>query len=82
MTRYKGYYIDHVVFNSKAEIDAFRKEQAINGYKTACRLFYEKTSMEAAAYMAGREKQLHDVYGLTWEQIEDIENSVYAEYAA
>lgn len=82
MTRYKGYYIDHVVFNSKAEIDAFIKEQAINGYKTACRLFYEKASMEAAAYMASREKQLHDVYGLTWEQIEDIENSVYAEYAA
>ena len=82
MTSYKGYYIDHVSFNSKAEIDAFIKEQAIRGYQNACRVFYEKADMAIAAYMAEKEKQLHDVYGLTWEQIEEIEINVYKEYAA
>lgn len=82
MTYYKGYYIDHVSFNSKAEIDAFIKEQAIRGYKNACRVFYEKSDMAIAAYMAEKEEQLHDVYGLTWEQIEEIEINVYKEYAA
>lgn len=37
MTKYKGYYIDHVIFNSKAEIDEYLKQSAINTYKTACK---------------------------------------------
>lgn len=81
MTKYKGFYTDHVIFNNKAEIDAHIKKQAINHYKTACRLFAEKGGVEVAAYMADREKILHDVHGLTWEQIEEVEISVYKEYA-
>ena len=32
MKNYKGYYIDKVVFNNEAEIDAFIKKQAVDRF--------------------------------------------------
>lgn len=78
MTKYKGYYIDHVIFSSKAEIDDYLKQSAINTYKTACKWFAEQPCMEAAKYAADKAEALHKVHGLTWSEIEEIENSVYA----
>lgn len=77
MTKYRGYYIDHVIFNSKAEIDDYLKQSAINTYRTACKLFAEQPCMEYAKYAADKADALHTVHGLTWTEIEEIEIEAY-----
>jgi hypothetical protein len=39
MKQYKGYYIDGMHFKNKEQIDEFIKANAVESYKTACRLF-------------------------------------------
>lgn len=73
MKNYKGYYIDGVIFNSKSEIDAFIKKQAIENYKMLCTMFADKPSMELCAIMGSKADYLHDVCGLSYAEIEDIE---------
>ena len=75
MTKYKGYYIDHVVFNSKDEIDAFVKAQAVEGYKAAYKRFTAKPNMETSAYCSKLADRLHKVFGLSYAEIEEIEIS-------
>ena len=77
MTKYRGYYIDHVIFNSKAEIDEYLKQSAINTYKAACKWFAEQPCLEAAQYAADRAEALHTAHGLTWSEIEEIEIEAY-----
>ena len=77
MTQYKGYYIDHVIFNSKDEIDDYLKQSAINTYRTACKWFAEQPCMESAKYAADKADALHTVHGLTWTEIEEIEIEAY-----
>lgn len=76
MKQYKGYYIDHVYFNSEADIDAHIKQQAIDGYKIAMQVFYHNMTMEASIYCSKLADRLHDMFGLNWDEIEDIELSV------
>lgn len=73
MTNYKGYYIDHIYFHSKAEIDNFIKEQAIETYRRMCRKFVNSTSMELNALMCAQSDRLHNVFGLGYDEIENIE---------
>lgn len=72
MKQYKGYYIDHVVFNSEAEIDNFIKKQAVEGYKALCTMFANKPSMELSAMMCDKAKFLHEC-GLGYDEIEALE---------
>lgn len=78
MTKYKGYFIDHVIFNSKEDIDRFVKNQAIESYKTACKLFAEKHTMEISIYCDEKADYLHKEFGMTYAEIEQIEISAYA----
>ena len=73
MKNYKGYYIDGVVFHSKSEIDMFIKEQAIERYKQLCAMFANKPSMELNAMMCDKADYLHNVCGLSYDAIEQIE---------
>lgn len=41
MAQYKGYYIDHIYFNSKAEIDAYIKQNAVDEYQRRRGNLYE-----------------------------------------
>lgn len=78
MTQYKGYYIDHIVFNSKADIDNFRKEQAINRYKMMCQMFAEHDAgMELSILMSEQADRLHNEFGLDYNEIEEIEIEVF-----
>ena len=45
MTQYKGYYIDHIHFRSKAEIDAHIKQQAVEAYQRLIRYFADHSTM-------------------------------------
>lgn len=73
MRQYKGYYIDKVVFSSTADIDAFIKEQAINKYHQLCKMFAEDPSNELVAIMLPYEDRLHNEFGLSYDEIEQIE---------
>ena len=39
MRKYKGYYIDKVIFSNEDEIDEFIKSEAIRAYKQSVELF-------------------------------------------
>ena len=72
MKQYKGYYIDHVVFNSETEINNFIKNQAVEGYKTLCTMFASKPSMELSVMMSDKAEFLHEC-GMSYDEIEEIE---------
>lgn len=78
MKQYKGYYIDHIVFDSKADIDTFIKEQAIDRYKMMCRMFArEDASMELSIIMSEQADRLHNEFGMDYNEIEIIEIEAY-----
>lgn len=78
MKQYKGYYIDKVIFNNEAEIDAFIKKQTIEHYQQLCRMIATRASFELVALMTPYETKLHYEYGLTYEEIEQLEIEAYA----
>lgn len=78
MKQYKGYYIDNVIFNSAAEIDSFRKSQAIQAYKVACEYFSETHTVEAALFCDKKAQYLADNFGMDWEEIDAIEAEAMA----
>ena len=78
MTQYKGYYIDHIIFNSKADIDNHIKEQAIDRYKMMCRMFArEDAGMELSIMMSEQADRLHNQFGMDYNEIEAIEIEAY-----
>lgn len=76
--KYRGYYIDHIVFNSKEDIDSFIKKQAIDHYKMLCAMFANKPSMELSFMMSDRARELHDIHGMSYEEIETLELDAFA----
>lgn len=77
MTQYKGYYIDNVIFGSKEDIDRFLEKQAFDAYKLACEYFAEHSTVEASIYCNEKAECLVKNFGYTWEQLEEIEISVF-----
>lgn len=73
MKQYKGYYIDHIIFNNTEEIDNFLKEQALNSYKLACELFVNNSTMANSIYCDEKAQRLVNEFGYTWEQVEELE---------
>lgn len=78
MTQYKGYYIDHVHFNSKAEIDNHIKEQAVERYQQMFRYFDEHSTMEVSILCSREADRLHNIFGFSWEDIEALEIAAIA----
>ena len=73
MTQYKGYYIDKVIFNSKADVDEFIKTQAIKAYEIAVEYFGTHPTMEASIYCDSKAETLVNEFGFTWKQVEELE---------
>lgn len=78
MTQYKGYYIDHVYFNTKAEIDNYIKEQAVESFKRLHRYFAEHSTMEISILCSEQADHLHNIFGFTWDEIEALEIAAFA----
>ena len=78
MRKYKGYYIDGAIFNSKEEIDSFLKKQAVDNFKLLTSLFAEMPNVANAIAADETSQHLINKYGFTWEQVEELENEVYA----
>ena len=77
MKQYRGYFVDNVIFNSEADIDAFLKDQAIKAYRTAVEMFMIHTDMEHSLYVDEKAKNLVDNFGFTWSDIEALEIEIY-----
>ena len=73
MKKYRGYYIDKVMFSCEADIDQFLKEQAIEAYKIAVELFAKRHSIESSEYACQKADILHSEFNLGWDEIEQIE---------
>ena len=78
MTQYKGYYIDLIRFNSKAEIDAYVKQKAVEEYQRRIRYFADHSTMEASIFCSEQADLLHNNFGFSYEEIEAIEIAAYA----
>lgn len=74
--RYRGYYIDGVIFNSKADIDKFIEQKAVESFVTACEIFNRLVTAEASIICHQRAENLVKNFGYTWDAIEAIENKV------
>ena len=79
MTQYKGLYIDHIFFNTKADIDSYLKTKAVEAYKMAVRYFANHPSMEASIYADEKATNLVTAHGFSWGEVEEIEISVLKE---
>lgn len=73
MIQYKGYYIDHVIFDSKQDIDDFLKERAISAYKIAVQFYMEKRTNAVAQIVDEKAEYLVKHYGFSWDEIEAME---------
>ena len=78
MQKYRGRYIDNVIYTSKAEIDAAIKEDAKQAYINALRIFERRGTMEASAFCTDRAQRMNQL-GYTWEEIEEIEIETFKE---
>lgn len=77
MRAYKNLYIDGVFFHNEAEVDQFLKEKAIEGYKLAVKNFVSHHTYEASRHCDEIAERLHKVYGMSYDDIDDIEQSVW-----
>ena len=73
MKNYRGYYIDKVVFNNEAEIDAFIKKQAVDRFVKLNKIFASHMTMEASIACSEQADSLHNQFGFSWEEIEAME---------
>ena len=78
MTQYKGYYVDHIYFNSKDEIDAHIKQKAVEEYQRRIRYFADHSTMEACIFCSEQADLLHNNFGFSYDEIEAIEIAAYA----
>lgn len=82
MKRYRGYYIDGVVFKSMSEIDTFVKNSIIDKVKQFMGMFIsEHYTAEQKKVISDeitiREQRLQTEFGMTATEIEAIEESCY-----
>ena len=73
MKKYRGYYIDNVVFNNEAEVDAFIKQQAVEKFIKLNKIFANRMTMEASIACSEQANRLHNQFGFSWEEIEAME---------
>lgn len=77
MKKYRGLYIDHVYYHSKTDIDEAIKQREIENYKMRCGIFAMRKTMEAGVFADEQAQKLHDEFGVSWEELEQIEVQAY-----
>ena len=73
MLKYKGYYVDHVFFHSKEEIDKFIKDKAVWAYKNALTLFMNHPDFAHSTLVDEKAEYLVNHLGFSWEQIDKLD---------
>lgn len=62
-----------IEFKSYEELKNWSKEGSIREYKKLAKMFDRNPSMELSAMMSDRADILHRKFGLSWEEIEELE---------
>ena len=78
MKQHKGYYIDHIYFHTEAEIDEFIKNQAVEKFNMLNKFFAERPAMEISIACQEQAERLHNIFGFSWEEIEELEIAAIA----
>ena len=78
MKEYKGYYIDGIFFNSEEEIDKHIMDKAVERHTSLAELFATAPSFALSKAMDDSADRLHLLFGLSYEDIEDIEIAAMA----
>lgn len=73
MKKYRGYCIDHVVFNSEADVDAFLEKKAVEKFTWSVKYFSSHMSLEASAACSRQADVLNKQFGYSWDKIEQLE---------
>lgn len=60
-------------FKNASELEAWTKEGNIKEYKKLAKLFNNNPTMELSAMMSDCAEILHDRFGVSWEEIEEME---------
>lgn len=76
---YKGYYIGPGCFSSRAEIDKYLEQSAVEYVKRVAKLFLIHKNYANAAELADAQQRLVTYFGYTWEEAEAIEIEAYKE---
>ena len=63
---------------AKAEIDNFIKQQAVERYKSYCRSFMRDSTLEASVVISDHADYMHNVCGMSYDEIEAIEIEVFS----
>ena len=82
MRKYKGYYIDGVIFTTEKEIDDFHRNSAVESYRKAVEIFVKHPTMESSVYCDEKAENLMKYFGYTCNEVEAIEIDVYKTMAA
>lgn len=78
MKQYKGYYIDNIIFHSKEEIDEHIKQQMVERFMTLNKLFATIDCYTEASVMCNEvAERLHSEYGISYEELEQMEIEAY-----
>lgn len=77
MKQYKGYYIDRIYFNDKSEINDFIKKQAVDRFIMLNKMFSKHPNMELSIMCSEQADRLHNLFGFSYEELEELEISVY-----
>lgn len=75
MKSYKGYYIDHIIFNTTEEIDNFIKNQNVEHFVNLNKMFTERPSIELSLMCSEQADYLHNSFGFSYEELEELETS-------
>lgn len=80
MERYKGIFIDGAIIKNRKEADEFLKQQSLNAFKRDIINFYNKPYVfDYHIHNSDSAQYLIDVYGYTWDQIEQMEIDILKE---
>lgn len=60
-------------FKNKEQLEAWTKAGNIEEYKQLVKLFNNNPTMELSSMMSDRAEILHDRFGVSWEEIEQME---------
>ena len=76
---YKGQYIGPGCFSSRAEVDKYLEQSAVEYVKRVASLFLIHKNYATAAALADAQQRLVDNFGYTWPEAEAIEIEAYKE---
>lgn len=76
MKHCRTYKVDGIIFKSLEEIDEFEKNQYIDAYKNAVKLFVNNSTMENSIYCDECAERLMKFYDFKYDQIEQMEIEV------